>query len=616
MSETQTSAGGLLERLSVKLPDGFDPAKHAAALPKAIAAKHGAGWEVEYVDMGDGVAVLVRQQAALMRREGLRIPLPAGTKPTDGERIAKRQAELNPGYQLARFEPHLGVAYLAEMSESELRCREAVATALRCKPWDVTCRQRSDGGYTLKLPGTYQPGRADDALLNVAENVVGRYGWYVKTDPMSLQCDIIPSDPPTFPPVVPFPFAAVKKARSDDELFSLQLAEGLSEPGGRNKPISMSLDDSNAVLVVGLPGSGKSVAVMSIVYQALVKGYRLAVIDTPAKKTDFAWAKPYVEDHWWGCDDAGTSVAEALTVATLLDEEGKRLGELLAEHGVGKWQDLPAAVKLRRENAPILVVADELANLLSKPTLPAGLTKEAKQLPEFVRMAQDYLEAKLLTLKLNALVAVHRAAGMRELYLTQRPSKTEGFPPELKSLIPHRVLLGPNPSESDVLMAFRDRKRIPPVPANVASDSEAARGAGIAHLDGSDPAVIKGFYAPASEFHKHLLRALGSGDPSDGRVRPTADQIARCVPRADGGEELEDDGEPPATVGEWTPSGKSAAQIEKETGIGPVVAFGDDGKRLSGAAAAARASKLEVAVTECPSCERPIAADGTCGCSW
>lgn len=431
-----------IERVRVVVPTGFDPSKqrHSDMLMTKVADTYGEGFSLDHIDRetdNDGketlIAVVTRQAAVteVQERNDIKIvSLGRGIMPNEGDKWSTKMADTYPGWTMIDFDPWNGRATLAQMTPEEIRCRGALANALMCKPWDVKVKAVKGGGFDVKLPNSYVPSKHDTKIDEVATTVIGQFGWYVEVDARNLTARIVPSKPPTFPEIIPFPFGEVRPvadftARGDKERFTLNLAEGLSAPGGKNSPVPMTLDDSTALLLVGLPGSGKSVAVQSIVYQALIKGYRLAVIDTPAKKTDFSWAKPYVHDHWWGCDDAGTSVAEALTVATLVDEEGKRIGELLNSHGVGKWQDLPAAVK--KANPPILVVADELANLLSKPTIPAGLTKEAKALPEFVRMAQDYLEAKLLTLKLNALVAVHRAAGIRELYLTQRPSKTEGL---------------------------------------------------------------------------------------------------------------------------------------------------------------------------------------------
>lgn len=620
--------GVALERITLKLPPDFDQERHAAKLPALLEAKEkGKGWVVESIDPEKGTATMVRQSSVMTVREttgeegrapAFEIRLPVGTKPADGDRVAARQADAHPGYHLVKFEPHIGKAVLARLTDDELRCRGAIANALGVKPWEVQVQARPDGGFAAQLPGAYAPSKHDTKLQEVAESIVGRFGWFITVDPRTLVAQILPSEPPTFPAVIPFPFDTIRPVSDfgragDRERFSLVLAEGLGAPGERNAPISMDLDDSTALLLVGLPGSGKSKAMQALVAQALVQGFRLAIINASDKKTDYAWAKPYVEANWWGCDDSGDSVAEALTVASLVDEEGKRMGALLVEHGVGKWQELPEAVKAA--NRPVLVVADELARLLSKPNLPAGLTKEAKSLPQFVEMAQNFLEAKLLTLKLAGLVAVHRAAGIREFYLSQRPSKTDGFPPELKTIIPHRVLLGPSPSEADLALAFRDPRRVRRVPVNVSNDPEASRGAGIAHLDGTEPVVIKGFFGTNEDYEQFLRRHLGPGDPSDDRVRPTDEQIARLVPRADGESLDEDEVEPITLGGELTPSGKPVSSLDPKFGPGPA-AYGSDGKRLKGAAAAAHASAGSGNGPPCPSCDKPIQADGSCGCSW
>lgn len=615
-----------LEYQAVRLPKGFDrtnPA-HVAKLTSRVIEASGPGWEPDKIDEDAGEIVFRRQAAVgsvaevnggLLRIDGL-----AGLRESDGPAKAKiweeQYAADHPGIKLVKFEPALGQAWLGVLNDAELRCRESVATVLGVKPWDVTCQQRKDGGFTLQLPGKYVPSKHDKGLAEVAEHQVGKPGWYVTVDPKTLIAQIIPSAPPTFPPTIPFPFDKVKPVtdftpKGDKERFTFMLAEGLATAGRRNRPVDMPLDDDIGVLLVGQPGSGKSVAIESVVYQALIKGYQLAVIDTPAKRGDFGWAKPYVHDHWWGADDTGTSVAEALTVATLIDEEGVARGDLTNEYGVTKWQELPPQVK--QAHPPIIVVADELAHLLNKPNVPSGLPKEAKELPEFVKMAQNYLEAKLLVHRLNNIVAAHRAFAIRVLYISQRPSKTEGFPPELKSLLPHRVLLGTTSSLSDNRMAFRDERRIPPVPDNVRTDAIASTGVGIAHLDGFDPTVIKGFYASPDQFEQHLRANLGPGDPSDARVRPTADQISRCVPRIDGDNIPDDDSTPgPETFGaERLPSGKPVSSLPPE--LGPQTAYSQDGKRLKGAAAAA---KLLSQRPLCPACDQPIDANGQCGCSF
>ena len=274
-----------------------------------------------------------------------------------------------------------------------------------------------------------------------------------------------------------------------------------------------------------------SVTTQGIIFNALARGWRLALINTKDKATDFMWAKPFVAPHMWGCD----SVAQSVAVAKLVAEEGERLGELLSKHGASKWQDLPAEERLK--NPPLLLVADELAALLTADRLPAGLSREQKALPEFVQMQQDLLEASLLGTSLAKIPAVYRAAGIRTIYLTQQPNEKYGFSTKLKGNLPHRIMLGTSPSQAEKGHAFRTPEKVPDVPPNIAVDAKAARGVGLAHLDGSEPIVFKGFFAP---LEKYLEAAAKMAFPTTSIPEPTEEQIARLVPRVDADVDAED----------------------------------------------------------------------------
>jgi replicative DNA helicase len=285
-------------------------------------------------------------------------------------------------------------------------------------------------------------------------------------------------------------------------------------------------------LTGGFVPTHNSVATQAIVFNALARGWQLALINTVDKATDFIWAKPFVKDHMWGCD----SRAQSVTVAKLVVEHGEKMGALLSEHSVSKWQDLPESV--RDDNPPLLLVADELAALLVAPKLPAGLPKEVKALPEFVQMTQDLLEANLLMTTLSKIPAVYRAAGIRVEYLTQQPNERYGFSTSLKGNLPHRVMLGVNPSPAEKGHAFRTPEKVPDVPKNIATDSGLSRGVGLAHLDGQEPAVIKGYFAPLESY---LAEAKRRGFPTTLNPEPTARMIERMVPRVDDDGGFDDD---------------------------------------------------------------------------
>ncbi|MHA3723735.1 hypothetical protein ACXR2T_07635 [Leucobacter sp. HY1910] len=984
-----------LERIKVKAGGKFDPNNeaHMQALVQKVSEQRGTGWEVQSWDPETGQVTLTRGTALTEMRgsqggKSFEVSLGTSIKPNEGELTAQRLEEEHDGYYLTEFRPHVKRARLTKMSEQELRCRDAIANVIGVPRWEVQVHDRRGGGFTFELPSKYAPSKHDDKLLEVAESVVGRPGWYVKTDARALRGEIIPAEQPTFEPVYPFDFAALPHAEQvgDKDLWRIPLGMSLGGSGEPNRPVEIDFSDSVGSLVVGLAGAGKdlrlderipvpiqhntphgwatvrnlkigdlvyaadgteteliglsdirrtdtyvvtfsdgqqvrasgshlwkassvvsrsihtpkmklrraahkekylaeaaalrakakeigpgdvaglsdiarligrhetslyqlkdqfkhlavgvskrlagtggvppvaypvdevitllaerverqsltdqrnrpamheeqlvttaemmsslrygkaqrvnwairtaqpidgpeadlpldpytfgvwlgdgsaragvvtgmdreiidrieaagfpvrrietkpegrastyahaglwdalkltglntvaagpgrrkldkripaaylraskaqrlallqgimdsdghvskvgkceitfckqdlaedtlelvrslgikaamnssvaaytkddvrtvtgtryritfttslpvalltrhverlpaevratqellyvtdiridgqddmrclkvahpehlyltggfipthnSVTVQSLIFSAKARGYDIGVMTSVDKATDFIWAKPFVKDHLWGCD----SVAQAVAVAKLVGEEGERRGALLSTHGASKWQELPAQVK--RDNPPLLLVADELAALLTADPMPSGLSKEMKELPEFVKMQQDLLESKLLVTALSKIPAVYRAAGIRVIFLTQQPNERYGFSTKLKGNLPHRVMLGVSPSQAEKGHAFRTPEKVPDVPANIAQDPVRGRGVGLAHLDGQEPAVFKGYFAPLEAY---LAEAKRRGFRTSINPAPSQAQISRLVPRIDGEDDV------------------------------------------------------------------------------
>ena len=156
-----------IERISVPVPAGFQQGK-IVALTAKVCEKMGEGWAFESLLLDDGKVTFTRETAMLEVHEGeksaKKLRLPSGTKPSDGDKIAARMEDANPGYVLVRFDPHLGEAIMSKMTDDELRCRGSVAVALAVKPWEVLVRERSDGGFDIVLPRTYVASRHDAKL--------------------------------------------------------------------------------------------------------------------------------------------------------------------------------------------------------------------------------------------------------------------------------------------------------------------------------------------------------------------------------------------------------------------------------------------------------------------
>lgn len=254
-----------IERISIKTGAGFDPlnpVQTATLLRKIEETEHGVGWAIQSFNPEDGTVTLTRHSAvtqvskSVINHDSYDVNLAAGTKPSDGEQVAA-QLESDPrhlGYVMTSFEPFLGQATLSKLSDNERRCRGAVATALTVKPWQIQVSQTRAGGFTLQLPPSYVPSKHDAKLDEVATTVVGRPGWFVKTNPAALTAEIIPSDPPTFPDVVPYPLDRLRAPSRDRSAFGLKLPAT-----GKDDYIEADVNWASQafLMIAGMPGAGK-----------------------------------------------------------------------------------------------------------------------------------------------------------------------------------------------------------------------------------------------------------------------------------------------------------------------------------------------------------------------
>ena len=514
------------ERVIVRLPEGFDPGRHMPALERKIAEAHGEGWGVDSIDPAKRIAYATRRAATIEvsapadAADRIEVRLPRGTKPSDGDRVATRLEDQHPGFCLTDFDPYLGKAVLSRLSEAEQRCRGAVAVALSAKPWDVGVSSRPDGGFDIALPASYTPSKHDKKLEEVATVVVGSAGWYVDTDPAALKASMVPSEPPTFPPVVPYPLGRLGSTDPDKARFGV----ALPAPGQASGPeLAIDWRASSAALVAGQPGSGKSVATSALIAGALASGTELAIVDDPAKKVDYLWCKPFVRRGGWGCE----SLAGAVAALGLVYDEGQRRAKILAQAGAVGWHELPPELQF----PPLLVVVDEVTALLAPRRVPSGIPKDH---PLKVEAVEENLLHATIDQKLQKIIAELRFVRVRTLIASQVVNDRTGVGPSLKAKIGHHVLCGTNPSKTARAQALADEASVPTVPDNVRSDKGAGQGVGVAELEGHAPCVFKSYFATTEQYRAALAEL---GVPTTDRPEPSAADIARYAPSLDDGDD-------------------------------------------------------------------------------
>ena len=574
------------EKITVNLPDGFDPQRHLRALEKRISEQFGDGFEISSINVKTRVATASRQASITEVSGGeensFEVRLPRGTKPADGEKVATRLIADYPECEMTRFEPFLGKATLTKSSPETSRARGALAVALGVKPWDVQVSPRRDGGYDLELPRSYVPSKHDDKLTEVATAVIGHEGWYVGVNAAKLTASVIPSDPPTFPTAIPYPFGTLKKAPRDQLMLGLTLGGAGKSVGA---PLMLDFETAPHTQISGTSGSGKSVLLNTMLTGVLAGGSEICIIDLPHKAVDFVWIKDYVRDAGWGC----ASLPAAVTSLTLVYKEGERRAKVLAQKGVTKWTEL----KPEDQFKPIFVLLDEVTGLIQLEDIPKGVPKDHPMVQEANQV--NLLKATLLSF-MKKISAEMRFVGIRMVLSSQVSSVNTGIPTSLRMNLANKTLLGSNPNSGNKRLALSDPASVPNIPENVKQDGQAARGVGVSEFEGQEPSVFKSFYAPTSDLRSALD---GLGLRKTNQPEPTPAEIAKNTPSLDedeGNTNYQDDYSSNKGTGERAPSGKLASTLRKEMGDEQDWAVDPEtGKQLTGYAkanAARHASKV------------------------
>ena len=552
-----------IERITLRLPDGFDPSRHLKALEKLVSDKHGDGWEIDSIDPVAGTAFATRQVAVTevdageKTEERFEVRLPRGTKPSDGEKVATKLEDQHPGYVLVEFEPFLGKATLARLTPAEQRCRGAVAVALGVKPWMVQVTTRLDGGFDLVLPHTYVPSKHEARIAEVATVVVGQEGWFAETDPKTLTASIIPGEPPSFSPVIPYPFkrAVPRFDPTSDGWSRTPLGRVLGRTGGEDGPeLTTDFVVAPHILVSGLTGSGKSILLSVLATGALARGWELCIADAIKGGVDFVDLQPFVRPGGFGDD-----LASACCVLQMAYNDGQRRKKLIQQAGVQKWTQLPTSASLR----PVLVAVDELTSLVAPEPTPKGVSKDNPLVLEVAE--RNLLKATILN-TIGKIARELRFTGVSLAIGTQVASTSTGIPTELRANLGMKVLLGGKPTDNNRRLALNDPDAVPRVPLNIVNDpAGAARGVGVFEIEGRPSGVVKVLFANPAECATYL-RALGV--PTTDRPRPTPAEIARHTPCIDAETGSSDD---PGRAGDRCPSGRLRPSPTRDPATGEVL---------------------------------------------
>jgi hypothetical protein len=277
-------------------------------------------------------------------------------------------------------------------------------------------------------------------------------------------------------------------------------------------------------LTGGFIPTHNSVLLHGMIADRLAAGAELVIIDLPHKAVDFIQFMPYVRNGGWGCGSATMTTAdwlpEALTALALVFEEGFRRAKLLADHRVTKVDDLPASARVKQ----IFVVMDEVTGILQLDDIPKGVPKDHQMV---VGPQHANLMRQMILSMAKKIAAELRFADIHLVLSSQVSSVNTGIPTALRMCLTNKILQGPNPTDGNRKLSLSDASSVPYVPDNVRADRKAAKGVGVAELEGQTPSVYKSFYATPEQLVAELVRR---NIPTTTTPRPSSRDISKHTP--------------------------------------------------------------------------------------
>lgn len=477
---------------------------------------------------------------------------------------------------------------LQQLDEKATAARRIFADVLGVQPWNIRISRTPENGWKIRIKEgtvTYQASRYDKKMQEAVE-VVGKKGWFFKADPETGVIMVYPGTPPTFPKMIPMPKDLWDKADLRHAYFGMKLPDRGRETGDM---LFNDWKNGPGVLVAGASNGGKSVVINSLIYCALKAGCQLIICDDEDKAADFKWCRPWVIDKGWGCDGIEYCAATLEHVLDLC----KHRANVIKKYNKMNWWGLPDDVK--KENPPILVVCDEIAQWAAPIVVPAGLSKDNP-----TRISGEYEKGihAISFLALKRISQKARFAGIFFLYATQSATAPNGLDPSVRLNLASKILVGAKVQDAVRENVLNDARTAPKVDEDIIREGRAI-GTGVAELVGQEACVYKGFYeedkSKSLEWADILRQHLEKYRPAPGNELAghwAWEEVINAVPAA---------GEKPDDGGLYVTD-----EPASRDGF-PTDGFGEDGrdvadrdKPLTGAAKAAHASKLYAAGVDVP----------------
>jgi len=430
-------------------------------------------------------------------------PPDGGWRHGDGEALAARARAIT-GRELVDFRPAEDQAVVAALPAEHIRLRDRIAAVLRVgqTPWQVELAVRTAPDPTapsgrrlaevrlVRYPDLGLPAEKRAELWReIAWHVVpgGSPGWTIAEDHWAGSVTLTWGQRPELPARVQLT-GLLPDLLTPEAWARLPLGVG---PDGAIVAIDLLAGPHS--LVVGPTGSGKTVALLTLVAGALARGHELVIVDPTKAGLDFLSIRPWCT-AWADTLNAARSVLQAVYA-----EVGRRKAVLQRE-GEVKWSDLSPEVRSAERIGPLTVLVDEASSLFIPPDTKVvnALPKDDPEREALTAQAADKAMVKLLVGKLARearFVGVHLQIG------TQRPD-AEILGGELRSNLTSVVQLtkpGAVPSSQALGMVFSAEQVPQAVEVLGVLDDGRSPGLTVVAAEGGSVQGLRVGYAPMRE---------------------------------------------------------------------------------------------------------------------
>jgi len=489
----------------VALPPGYDDVADRPRLIAKLGEAIGSDPQVQTIlwgpDRSRCAAVVVTGRPS-WRPQGQAHAIPDGVRDADAAAVDARLRET--GKTLLAWDPAAHRMLLGQLAPLELNLRDRLAATVKRAPWELRLctgwKVDTDTGLGVlhevilsNAPVLAEDsGKARERWTVLAQGTVGGHsGWRADVDGLTQTVTL------TAGAALDLPERAEPMWALMDSLPRETLAFATD---GFGRPVTIDLATNGGSLVAGKQGSGKSVLLQVLLYNALISDLDIAVVDPVKGGSDFAVFESFVRPGGWGCE----SYTQALAVVEGVYAEGLRRKALHKQYGVGKWSELPPEVIEAENIRPIFLVVDEATSLVSQDFVPKSLARDDERR---VAIEEQNGIKELIVSTLAKIARELRAVGVRPVLGTQRYEAQAFGGGGLRANLGNRILMG-RANAASVQMAVEDPGDMSAAYAMAHGEQAATSdvglgigraGRGVAEIDGRGHIPLQAWYASQND---------------------------------------------------------------------------------------------------------------------